>query len=87
MPFYERANEMKRMEFRVQFVVDQLTEEGAESLVAKLLAKTGSAKVNVVGFSRVGQETGVGWIPSLSRAAPQPLSDTVYSVTSVDETA
>jgi hypothetical protein len=40
-----------------------------------------------VGFSRVGQETGVGWIPSLSRVTAQPVSDTVYSVTSVDETA
>ena len=78
---------MKRMEFKVQFVVDQVTEEGAEALVAKLLAKTGSAKVNVVGFSRVGQEICVGSSPGFWRAAPQPLSDTVYSVTSVDETA
>ena len=79
---------MKRMEFRVQFVVDQVTDEGAESLVAKLLAKTGSAKVNVVGFSRVGAEACVGFVPPMSRVSvPLPLSDTVYSVTSVDETA
>jgi len=76
---------MKRVEFKVQFIVDQLTEEGAEALVAKLLAKTGSAKVNIVGFSRVVSEACVSWSPQVSRQMDLP--DTTYSITSIDETA
>jgi hypothetical protein len=76
---------MKRVEFKVQFVVDQVTDDGAEALVAKLLSKTGSAKVNIVGFSRVVPEKCVSWLPHVSRQLDLP--DTTYSVTSVDETA
>ncbi len=76
---------MKRVEFKVQFIVDQVTEEGAEALVAKLLAKTGSAKVNIVGFSRVGLEACVSLSPQVSRQVDLP--DTTYSITSIDETA
>ena len=53
-----------RVKYTVEFVVDQVTVDGAEILVSKMLGKVGTAKVNVVGFQRQ---------PELSEAALSSL--------------